>query len=389
MSSSTIDEHKVIEEHKYHQENNRPPQLRTILIAISLGLIYLLFVWSNFTDGSRRSVSLQISPQGADHLVMDVNVAYVDLLRAEMTTRISFHVAGKLSQDEVTPATNLQLVLNTVHGKQQFDFPKGERMNPIEAVFPLQGEVNFYPFDRHTGVLWFFVTTPERQQVVPKPISRAIAKPKPQAQPKQPTKKSRGLFSVFSHDEPKAQPKTQPKTKPKPGPDELPNQLAESPGLPIGTSSLQTRAQVDTKTNFTASISGLNFRHSSSVQSAETLKGLTGIRVEVRRATNVILISVASMLMMAALGVGLVAMVLKIVNGTRKMANFHVPMAVSLMFGLPALRNVQNGIPPIGTVGDSVAFIWAETAAAGSVIALVLYWLTHRMSPGPPPTGRS
>ena len=75
MSSSTIDEHKVIEEHKFHQKSNPPPQLRTILIAISLGLIYLLFVWSNFTDGSRRSVSLQISPQGADHLVMDVKDA--------------------------------------------------------------------------------------------------------------------------------------------------------------------------------------------------------------------------------------------------------------------------------------------------------------------------
>jgi len=381
MSSSAVGVHKLYP--------RNIPHLGTILIAITLVLIYLLFLWSTFTDGSRRSVSLQIPPQGADHLIMDVNVAYVDLLRAEMTTRISFHVAGQLSQDEVTPATNLQLVLNTVHGKQQFDFPKGERINPIEAVFPLQGEANFYPFDRHTGVLWFFVTTPQRQQVAPKPILRPVPKPKPQSEPQQSTKKSHGLFSVFSHDKPKAEPKTQPKTQPKAKPNELPNQLAESPGLPIGPSSLQARTQVDTKTNFMASISGLSFRHSSSIQSAESLKGLTGIRVEIRRASNVVLISVASMLMMAALGVGLVAMVLKIVNGTRRMANFHVPMAVSLMFGLPALRNVQNGIPPIGTVGDSVAFIWAETAAAGSVIALVLYWLTHRMSPGPPPAGRS
>jgi len=239
-------------------------------------------------------------------------------------------------------------------------------MNPIEAVFPLRGEVNFYPFDGHTGVLWFLVTTPQRQQAIPKP----------QAAPKQPKKKPRGPLAIFSHE------------KPKPQPNELPDQLAESPGLPLGASSLQTRTLADTKTNFTASISGLNFRNTTSIQSAEGIKGLTGIQVEIRRATNVILISVASMLMMAALGIGVVAMVLKIVNGTRNMANFHVPMAVSLMFGLPALRNVQNGVPPIGTVGDSVAFIWAETAAAGSVIALVVFWLTHRMSSNAPPAKR-
>ena len=382
MSSST-----TIVEQKISPKTDPPLQLRTVLIATALVLIYVLFVWSNFTDGKRRSVNLQIPSQGADHLIMDVNVAYVDLLRAEMTTRISFHVEGQLSQDEVTPSTNLRLVLNSVHGKQQFDFPKGERMNPIEAVFPLKGEANFYPFDRHTGAVWFFVTTPQQQQPAPTPIPKPKPKPKAQAAPKEPKKKSGGFFSLFSHEKPAPAPA--PKPTPKPKPNEVPQELAESPGLPIGSSSLQARTQVDTETNFTASISGLNFHHSGSIQSAEGVKGLTGIQVEIRRASNVILISVASMLMMAALGVGLVAMVLKIVNGSRRMANFHVPMAVSLMFGLPALRNVQNGIPPIGTVGDSVAFIWAETAAAGSVIALVVFWLTHRMSSGPPPAGGS
>jgi hypothetical protein len=107
---------------------------------------------------------------------------------------------------------------------------------------------------------------------------------------------------------------------------------------------------------------------------------LIGIEVHLRRSTNVILISVTSMLMMAGMAVGLVAMVLRIVAGTRRMANFHVPMAVSLMFGLPALRNIQPGVPPVGTFGDSVAFIWAEVAAAGSAIALVIHWLLHRTS---------
>jgi hypothetical protein len=160
----------------------------------------------------------------------------------------------------------------------------------------------------------------------------------------------------------------------------VPKELEQSASLPVGTMALKKRVPADTKVNFTASISGLTFRGSESVQSVEDQKGLTGIEVHLRRSTNVILISITSMLMMAGMAVGLVAMVLKIVGGTRRMANFHVPMAVSLMFGLPALRNIQPGVPPIGTFGDSAAFIWAEVAAAGSAIALVIHWLLHRTS---------
>jgi hypothetical protein len=133
----------------------------------------------------------------------------------------------------------------------------------------------------------------------------------------------------------------------------------------------------------------LSFRGSQSVKGAESQKGLTGIHMHLRRSSNVILISLTIMLMMMALAVGIMAMALEIVGGTRRMANFHVPMAVSLIFGLPALRNVQPGIPPVGTFGDSVAFIWAEVAAAGSAIALIIHWLLHRTSERIPPKGPS
>ena len=58
-------------------------------------------------------------------------------------------------------------------------------------------------------------------------------------------------------------------------------------------------------------------------------------------------------------------------------------MAVSLIFGLPALRNIQPGIPPPGTFGDSIAFTWAEIAAASSAVALIAHWLYRRI--GSPP----
>ena len=316
---------------------DRRPRLRGVLIIAVISTAYLLSLWFSFTESGRRSATLEIPPAGADYLYVDVNVVNVDLLRSEMTTRIAFHVAGQLAEDELTPTTDLELVLNTIRGQQQFDFAKDRRINPIEAVFPLDGNTNFYPFDRHKGILWIFVTIPGSQQA--RPVENIV-----------------------------------------------PEELATPPGLPIGKSSLEKHVQADTRTKFTASIPGLTFRDSKSVQGVQSLKGLTGIEVNLKRSLNVVLISVTTMVMMAALAVGLVIMVLKVVSHRRNMAAFQIPMAVSLIFGLPALRNVQPGIPPPGTLGDSIAFTWAEIAAASSAVALIVHWLFSRSRDSLPPT---
>ena len=304
-------------------------RLRGILIAVVFSAIYLFSVWFSLTEAERRSVTLEIPAAGTDYLYLDVNVVNVDLLRAEITTRVSLQVVGQLAQDELTPATDLQLVLNTARGGQQFEFAKGQRINPIEVVFPLNGDLNFYPFDRHKGIMWFVVTIPGSKQAGP-------------------------AGNV------------------------VPDEVTNSPGLPVSKSSLEKRVQVDTRTTFTASVPGLSFRGSKSFQGAEALKGLTGIELSLMRSTNVIYISVTTILMMAALAFGLVFMVVRVVSDSRNMAAFQVPMAVSLIFGLPALRNIQPGVPPPGTLGDSIAFTWSEIAAAASALALVIHWLLHR-----------
>lgn len=309
-------------------------RLRGILIIAVIAIAYLFSLWLNLNEAARRSAALEIPPAGADYLQVYVNVVNVNLLRSEMTTRIAFQVAGQLAEDELTPATDLQVVLNTIRGQQQFDFAKGRRINPIEAVFPLDGNENFYPFDHHRGILWIFVTIPGSRQA-------------------------------------------------KPGVNVVPEELETSPGLPIAKSSLEKRVQADTGTTFMASIPGLTFRGSKPVQGVQSLKGLTGIEVNMMRSSSVIFISVTAMVMMAAMAVGMVIMVLKVVSRSRNMAAFHIPMAVSLIFGLPALRNIQPGIPPPGTFGDSIVFSWAEIAAASSAVALIAHWLFRRA--GPPP----
>src|SRR5258706_127455 len=75
------------------------PPLRAALIAVIIFAVYLSGLWMNFTEGDRRTLALEIPSAGADYLQMDVNVAHADLLRSEITARITFRLAGKLAQD--------------------------------------------------------------------------------------------------------------------------------------------------------------------------------------------------------------------------------------------------------------------------------------------------
>jgi hypothetical protein len=50
-------------------------------------------------------------------------------------------------------------------------------------------------------------------------------------------------------------------------------------------------------------------------------------------------------------------------------------MSLSLIFGLPALRNVQPGAPPVGAFSDYIIFIWAELIVAVSAVVTVWQWV--------------
>src|SRR5277367_5390862 len=98
--------------------SDRWSRRRGILIIVVIAAAYLFSLWSSFTEAGRRSSTLEIPPAGTDYLYVGINVVNVDLLRSEMTTRISFQVAGQLAEDELTPATDLRLLLNTAKDQQ-------------------------------------------------------------------------------------------------------------------------------------------------------------------------------------------------------------------------------------------------------------------------------
>jgi hypothetical protein len=244
----------------------------------------------------------------------------------ELTAQVSFRLAGKIAKDEVTPAVDLHLLINNFRGEQEFDFPKDKRMNRIEAVFPLNGDLNKYPLDRYDTTVRLLMTTPARN--APREVPTIPA-------------------SITQHTHPT-------------------DELAVSP------SALLENAPVALSISLSASVPGIRFEGNVSRGSS---REPTGIVLQLTRARSVISVSVIVMLMMTALSMSLLAMAIRAITTVERTDLLPLSVSISLIFGLPALRNIQPGVPPVGALVDYVTFIWAELIVAASAVIIVWTWL--------------
>ncbi|MBI3653660.1 MAG: DUF4436 family protein [Acidobacteria bacterium] len=88
------------------------------------------------------------------HLVVDAKLVSLDPIKGDIIMRLQFSPEGNLvAEDGFSLAKNLQLDLNNSTGKTQYNFKKGERMNPTDVVFDVYGKIGDYPFDKHEASL--------------------------------------------------------------------------------------------------------------------------------------------------------------------------------------------------------------------------------------------
>ncbi|MGA7190169.1 MAG: DUF4436 family protein, partial [Candidatus Acidiferrales bacterium] len=245
---------------------------------------------------------------------------------------LGFRLAGNIAQDEVTPATDLKLLINNVKGQQEFDFPQGKRMNRIEAVFHLNGNLNRYPFDRYGTTI--------RLLIIPSPAAKKL-----QILSKAPENQSQEALT-----------------------DE---QLA------VGAVVLQQSTPIPLTLVVSAAIPGIKFQ--GSVTRNESTH-IAGIAMNLRRSDSLIGASILINLMMAGLAVSVLAMALQVMTAKRPFDLLPLSMSMTLIFGLPALRNVQPSVPPVGAFSDYVTFIWAELIVAVSAVVTVWHWLLRTQS---------
>lgn len=323
--------------------------IRILVIPMVIGL-YVAILFRNLHEGERRSLQLQKDVTAADRVHIFINIVKADINNEEITARLRLRVAGKIAEDEITPSVNLKLMVGFIRGQQEFEFRRGQRMSPIEGEFSLEGASNRYPFDAHQATLRFLITKPVRvERPVPAAASAAPATPP----------KSRGLFSKL-----KAPPAKQ--AVPPPAP-----RLTASAIL-AGTAVLEKNAPVPISFDLTASIPGIKFRGE---QLKSDYEEITEIQLRMTRADNVIAVSIGLMTMMMCLAMSLLAMVLQSAAGGKESTLLPLSLSVSLIFGLPALRNAQPNVPPLGAFSDYLSFLWAEFIVAASTVIVVWRWI--------------
>jgi hypothetical protein len=103
----------------------------------------------------------------------------------------------------------------------------------------------------------------------------------------------------------------------------------------------------------------------------------TVIEISLQRATTAVFFSVFIMIAMWALTFGVIFLVFRVFAGHRKIEISMFSFLGALLFAFPALRNSQPGTPPIGTMGDFIAFFWAEVIIALSLLTVVICWLVR------------
>ena len=304
---------------------NRPRRF-WILIFLLILVVYSAVVFRGFTESTRRSLLLRDETDAADRVSISIVTTNANPATHELTAQVSFRLSGNIAKDEVTPAVDLHLLINNFRGEQEFDFLKGTRMSRIEVVFPLNGDLNKYPLDRYDTTVRLLMTTPARN-----------------AQPEVPTIPA----SITQHTHPT-------------------DELAVSP------SALLQNAPVALSISLSASVPGIRFDgHVTRGSSQEP----TGIELHLTRANNVIGTSLIVMLMMTALSMSLLAMAIRAITTVERTDLLPLSVSISLIFGLPALRNIQPGVPPVGALVDYVTFIWAELIVAASAVIIVWTWL--------------
>ena len=343
-------------------------------IVFALVIIYFVAVWLGMTEESRRSLTItKNSATNDDYVVVNVKVTSVDEAQGLLHERIRLIPKGRFAIDRSTPAVDLKMLINSVSGKQTVTYPKGERISPVDFTSVLSGNLNRYPFDRYSSEIDILVTAP-----VPPPPPPPPAPPTRRARPTPPVRPAAPAeLAPLAPTSPPAGPVASAPTPvpvPRGDADEEPDVDPITTALVVGVSDLHKSESVSIKENFVASITGVKFE--GQVIEDDAYK-LTRTSVEMGRANNVIIISIVVMAVMFVLAISIMVMALRVLASPDTLNLLPLSLCVTLIFGLPALRNTQPGVPGAGALCDYLSFMWAEFIVAMSAIVLAWSWIVR------------
>jgi hypothetical protein len=313
-----------------------------VLVVFAVALVVVLNIYKN--EGKKRSaVVSDLGDKDPNHIEVDVKLVTIDPNKGDITARLEFVPKGHFTTDEGrTLARDLKLFVNSATGKQELDFQKGQRMNPMEVVINMyDGLVTDYPVDRHRAFLelYFLPATKEAGKDKEK-AAEAAAKPAEAATTRIPEATAAG-----------EQKKEEGETKK--------NEAPAAEDISIGV-------------DFFGSIHGFAIEAAKSSDSSDDY---VGIEMTISRASTVKFFSFFIMIMMWGLTIAVIFLTLSVVMRGRKIEIGMFSFMAALLFAFAAVRNSQPGAPPIGTFSDFISFFWAEVIIAMCLIAVVMTWL--------------
>lgn len=134
--------------------------------------------------------------------------------------------------------------------------------------------------------------------------------------------------------------------------------------------------------NFYGAISGYNidvdYIPKAEFESSDIYMGL---RVNVSRSVITKSFSVFLMIAMWLIGLVVFTMTMVVVWQPRPIEFGMFTLIAGMLFALPAVRNLQPNVPPLGGLSDFLSFFWAESLVAVSMPILFFTWLTRYKKP--------
>lgn len=311
-----------------------------VIVVFIIGLVLVLNIYKS--EGERRSAAVSdLGNKDPNHIEVDVTLISIDANKGDMVARLEFVPKGIYTNDEGhTLARDVKLFTNGANGKQETDFGKGKRMNPMEVTVSLfNGLVTDYPFDKHNAYLeMYFLPGKEEKKASD---TQKPAEPAPTPTP--------AAASETESEEPKK--------------DEAKKTAAaendDDDEIPIGV-------------DFVGTVSGFKIE---AAKAKESTNDYVGIEMSISRAATTKFFSFFVMIMMWGLTIAVLLLTLSVVVRGRKVELAMFSFTAALLFAFATVRNAQPGTPPIGTYSDFISFFWAEVIIALSLVALVFTWL--------------
>ena len=141
---------------------SKKPLLVGIILLLVFAAAYAFVLLAYQNEGEARKAELsyddaKLEKLDKNRIAAEAKIVTADPMKGDIAVRLSFTPQGSLATPEGKLTRDLVLDVSAAAGKHVYEFKKGRKMDPIEAIVDMyDGEPMDFPFDKHQGELAFF-----------------------------------------------------------------------------------------------------------------------------------------------------------------------------------------------------------------------------------------